>query len=132
MGSFNKASIQKLAANLKSKSLEPQTEEAAQQSQQTQDENLEPAPESTYQPPQSGGQIWADPNNQSSVNWGSYDGDMSMWDGVTGGTASTGQTTNPNTPAPGATPDNINGDMFGTPKDGSNFTENAGGILHAE
>ena len=42
-----------------------------------------------------------------------------------------GQTTNPNTPAPGATPDNINGNMFGTPKDGSNFTENAGGILHA-
>ena len=32
---------------------------------------------------------------------------------------SAGQTTDPNTPAPGATPDNINGDMFGTPKDGN-------------
>ena len=31
-----------------------------------------------------------------------------------------GQSTfDPNTPAPGATPDNINGDMFGTPKDGN-------------
>ena len=45
---------------------------------------------------------------------------------------SAGQTTDPNVPAPGATPDNINGDMFGTPKDLSGgFTENAGGILHA-
>ena len=35
---------------------------------------------------------------------------------------SAGQTTDPNTPAPGATPDNINGDMFGTPKDSSNIT----------
>ena len=44
-----------------------------------------------------------------------------------------GETADPNTPAPGATPDNINGDMFGTPKDDSaGFTENAGGILHAE
>ena len=32
---------------------------------------------------------------------------------------SAGQTTDPNTPAPGATPDNVNGDMFGTPKDGN-------------
>lgn len=47
---------------------------------------------------------------------------------------SAGQTTDPNTPAPGATPDNINGDMFGTPIDGSNISggPNAGGILHAE
>lgn len=42
----------------------------------------------------------------------------------------------PNTPAPGATPDNINGDMFGTPKDdsamGVGSGQGAGGILHAE
>ena len=47
---------------------------------------------------------------------------------------SAGQTTDPNTPAPGATPDNINGDMFGTPIDGSQFGNNnssLGGILHA-
>lgn len=39
----------------------------------------------------------------------------------------------PNTPAPGATPDNINGDMFGNVIDGG-FLDNpgAGGILHAE
>lgn len=47
-----------------------------------------------------------------------------------------GQTTDPNTPAPGATPDNINGDMFGTPKDdsamGVGSGQGAGGILHAE
>ena len=49
---------------------------------------------------------------------------------------SAGQTTDPNTPAPGATPDNINGDMFGTPKDdsamGVGSGQGAGGILHAE
>ena len=42
-----------------------------------------------------------------------------------------GQTTDPNTPAPGATPDNINGDMFGTPKDDSNLLNGPGtGVLH--
>ena len=43
-----------------------------------------------------------------------------------------GQTTDPNTPAPGATPDNINGDMFGTPRDDSNLLNGPGtGVLHA-
>lgn len=46
---------------------------------------------------------------------------------------SAGQTTDSNTPAPGATPDNINGDMFGNVEEGG-FLDNpgAGGILHAE
>lgn len=44
-----------------------------------------------------------------------------------------GQSTfDPNTPAPGATPDNINGDMFGTPRDDSNLLNGPGtGVLHA-
>ena len=43
-----------------------------------------------------------------------------------------GQTTDPNTPAPGATPDNINGDMFGTPIDGTSLFDGGGtGVLHA-
>ena len=45
---------------------------------------------------------------------------------------SAGQTTDPNVPAPGATPDNINGDMFGTPIDGTSLFDGGGtGVLHA-
>ena len=45
---------------------------------------------------------------------------------------SEGQKTDPNVPAPGATPDNINGDMFGTPQDIGTLDDVEGlGILHA-
>lgn len=55
-------------------------------------------------------------------------GAQAVYDSVNSGQS----TFDPSVPAPGATPDNINGDMFGTPKDLSGgFTENAGGILHA-
>ena len=45
-------------------------------------------------------------------------GAQEVYDSVNSGQS----TFDPNTPAPGATPDNINGDMFGTPKDSSNIT----------
>ena len=59
-------------------------------------------------------------------------GAQEVYDSVNSGQS----TFDPNTPAPGATPDNINGDMFGTPKDdsamGVGSGQGAGGILHAE
>ena len=56
-------------------------------------------------------------------------GAQAVYDSVNSGQS----TFDPSVPAPGATPDNINGDMFGTPIDGSNISggPDAGGILHA-
>ena len=56
-------------------------------------------------------------------------GAQAVYDSVNSGQS----TFDPSVPAPGATPDNINGDMFGTPIDGGNISggPDAGGILHA-
>ena len=53
-------------------------------------------------------------------------GAQAVYDSVNSGQS----TFDPSVPAPGATPDNINGDMFGTPIDGSNFSGGTG-LLHA-
>ena len=57
-------------------------------------------------------------------------GAQAVYDSVNSGQS----TFDPSVPAPGATPDNINGDMFKNAIDGSHLLDNsqgAGGILHA-
>ena len=55
-------------------------------------------------------------------------GAQAVYDSVNSGQS----TFDPSVPAPGATPDNINGDMFGTPRDDSNLLNGPGtGVLHA-